>query len=226
MYFSRITINAREANPEQLVALVKSKLYTIHQALWKLFPTNPQAERDFIFREETGNGWPFFYMVSRRKPESLIDLIDVETKTYRPKLKGSEKLSFALRVNPVVTKKTDTGRRVRHDVVMNAKKRYPKPFAANTEISVGELEYATGVEWLRNRSNDLGFNFDPSEIRVFGYRQHRITNPKKQNEIRFSTLDFSGLLTVTDADRFCQTLFDGVGRAKAFGCGLMLVKKV
>lgn len=226
MYFSRITINAREANPEQLVALVKGNLYTIHQVLWNLFPTNPKAERDFIFREETGNGWPFFYMVSIRKPETMVGLIDVETKPYRPKLNGGEKLSFSLRVNPVVTKKTDAGRRVRHDVVMNAKKTYPKPFAANTKISAGELEYATGIEWLGKRSDDLGFSFDPNEIRVFRYQQHRIINPKKQKEIRFSSLDFSGLLTVTDTDRFCHTLFEGIGRAKAFGCGLMLVKKV
>jgi CRISPR system Cascade subunit CasE len=225
MYFSRVTINAREAEPEKLVALVKGDLYAIHQTLWHLFPTDPDAKRDFIFREESGKGWPFFYMVSRRRPAPLENLIDVETKPYWPQLSEGERLFFCLRANPVITKKTDSGRRVRHDVVMDAKRSYPKPFAANSEISAGEIEYTAGIDWLQARSEKHGFRFAPAEIRTFGYRQQRFAGRKKRAPIRFSSLDFSGLLTVEDIDRFSHTLFNGLGRAKAFGCGLILVRR-
>jgi CRISPR system Cascade subunit CasE len=39
-------------------------------------------------------------------------------------------------------------------------------------------------------------------------------------------LDFEGRLKIVDADRFKQALFEGIGSAKAFGCGLMLVRRI
>lgn len=42
----------------------------------------------------------------------------------------------------------------------------------------------------------------------------------------FSSVDFVGELEVTDIEKFTKALFRGVGRSKAFGCGLMLIKRV
>ncbi len=44
--------------------------------------------------------------------------------------------------------------------------------------------------------------------------------------IRFSTLDFEGILTVENTNEFTRMLFAGIGPAKAFGCGLMLVRRI
>jgi len=43
---------------------------------------------------------------------------------------------------------------------------------------------------------------------------------------RFSSVDFLGDLEITDVEKFTKALFQGIGRAKAFGCGLMLVKRI
>ena len=225
MYFSRISINARAVDPDELVALAKGDIYAIHQILWHLFPSDPDADRDFIFREEAGNGWPFFYMVSQRRPDPLDGLVNIETKSYQPRLSEGQRLSFSLRANPVVTKKTANGKRVRHDVVMDAKRKIAKPFSANTDIASCELEHDAGIKWLEARADKLGFGFDPGMVRVFGYRQHHFKSRKRKDAIRFSSLDFGGLLTVKNANRFGQTLLRGIGRAKAFGCGLMLVRR-
>ncbi|MBU4427334.1 MAG: type I-E CRISPR-associated protein Cas6/Cse3/CasE, partial [Proteobacteria bacterium] len=40
------------------------------------------------------------------------------------------------------------------------------------------------------------------------------------------TLDFEGKLKIVDADRFKKSLFNGIGSAKAFGCGMMMVKRI
>jgi CRISPR system Cascade subunit CasE len=40
------------------------------------------------------------------------------------------------------------------------------------------------------------------------------------------TVRYDGLLRITDPDAFRETLIRGIGPAKAFGCGLMLVKRV
>jgi len=37
-------------------------------------------------------------------------------------------------------------------------------------------------------------------------------------------VDFLGDLEITDVEKFKRALFGGIGRAKAFGCVLMLVK--
>lgn len=227
MFFSRIAINVGSTDPDELVALVKGNVYAIHQILWRLFPGVPNGNRDFLFRMEIGNGWPYFYVVSRRQPQSFGNAVDVKTKPYQPKLAGGQQLAFSLRANPVVTKKTaDGNRRVRHDIVMDAKRTLPSPFSANSAISSSDIEYAAGIKWLQKRAESLGFHFDPDLVRIYGYQQHRFKSRKQEAPIQFSSLDFNGLLSVTDEDRFCQTLFKGIGRAKAFGCGLMLVRRV
>jgi CRISPR system Cascade subunit CasE len=38
-------------------------------------------------------------------------------------------------------------------------------------------------------------------------------------------LDFEGVLEVTDPVRFLAALANGFGRARAFGCGLMLIRR-
>jgi len=55
--------------------------------------------------------------------------------------------------------------------------------------------------------------------------RYTILSRRGGREIRFSTLDFTGLLTVTDPDVFLDKLEQGIGPAKAFGCGLMLLKR-
>lgn len=227
MFFSRITINARSADPDELVKLVKGNAYTIHQILWRLFPDDPDAKRDFLFRREEGNGWPYFYMVSKRQPQSIKNFIQVESKTYQPELSDGQPLGFSLRANPVITKKTGDGKkRVRHDVVMNAKCKLAASSGGAVAISAGELQHKTGIQWLDGRAKKLGFSFNPDLVRVFGYQQYHIKKHQHKKPIRFSVLDFNGVLTIADSDQFCQTLFAGVGPAKAFGCGLMLVRRI
>ena len=59
-------------------------------------------------------------------------------------------------------------------------------------------------------------------------RSHRVEEFRKGGgtSIRLGLLDIAGTLAVTDADKLVQTLMNGVGPAKAFGCGLLLVRRV
>lgn len=56
------------------------------------------------------------------------------------------------------------------------------------------------------------------------YSHHPI--PEKGKLASFSSLDLSGEVVVTDVERFNSLLMEGTGPAKAFGCGLMLVRRV
>lgn len=84
--------------------------------------------------------------------------------------------------------------------------------------------------WLVGRSERLGFVIarDHSKGRLKfqaeGYQWHAL--PKKGKDAGFSSVDFEGEIEVTDAELFATALFDGIGPAKGFGCGLMLVRRV
>jgi CRISPR system Cascade subunit CasE len=41
-----------------------------------------------------------------------------------------------------------------------------------------------------------------------------------------STLEFNGVLRVVNVEQFLETLHRGIGPAKAFGCGLLPVRRV
>jgi len=39
-------------------------------------------------------------------------------------------------------------------------------------------------------------------------------------------MDFAGVLKVEDSGLFAESLITGIGPAKAFGCGLMLIRRL
>ena len=97
-----------------------------------------------------------------------------------------------------------------------------------------------GAKWLSSRCESNGFWIDQEKLVVSRYLQHKIE--KKQHkkgfsrdidkkkasdtiDIKFSTLDLEGILKVVDPELFKASLFKGIGPSKAFGCGLMLVKR-
>jgi CRISPR system Cascade subunit CasE len=163
-------------------------------------------------------------VVSEDIPQDKDGLWRIDHQRYEPKLSTGARLQFSLRVNPVITRVNKQGRR--HDVVMDLKKRCG--YADLTQFDrplLAELVQEAGVKWLVQRAKKLGFSFSPDEVRVDGYRQHTLFS--RGRKIRFSTLDFNGVLQIAEPDIFIQkALFQGLGSAKAFGCGLMLVKRI
>lgn len=215
MYFSRVTLRPEGADPKRIAQVARADAYGTHQYLWKLFPEI--ENRDFLFRRDDEAPWPRFFLVSSQPPRDDTGLWRVETKPYEPALSPGQQLAFQLRANPVRSRKDESGKSKRHDVVMDARKHSDPP------RPMPELIQTEGLAWLAARAEKSGFRVDPGEVRVEGYRQHRIRKAKRQ--IGFSTLDFTGLLTVEDPQRLLVVLYRGIGPAKAFGCGLMLVRR-
>jgi CRISPR system Cascade subunit CasE len=115
----------------------------------------------------------------------------------------------------------------RHDVVMDLKHRQQYKGRPVTERpAMAQLIQEAGVRWLASRAERYGFSFDQGGVSIEGYTQHVSRKRKQKSPIRYSTLDVSGLLTVRDVGQFQHSLNNGIGPAKAFGCGLMLVRKV
>ena len=71
----------------------------------------------------------------------------------------------------------------------------------------------------------LWFLVKSSEVSVDSYQHHRVSRKHEKIPISFATLDFEGLLEVGDPDLFLSTVKRGFGSSKAYGCGLMLLRR-
>ncbi len=225
MYFSRLSLNP-QATSSQLSQLLHSDSYREHQRLWKLFDGDPDARRDFLYRRMMEHGQLKYYLVSERRPndESGTWLIDAP-KRYEPQLSVGQRLFFMLKVNPVVTVKSESGKQKRHDVVMYRKNQLGfQNLPEHERPPLQQVIQESCSDWLSDRSGKNGFSFSPSEISIEGYRRHRSFVGRKSRDIRYSTVDIHGLLTVTDPQPFRQLLCAGIGKSKAFGCGLLLIR--
>jgi len=203
--------------------------YSEHQWLWRLFPAPAGSPRDFLYRRRDVQGTPQFYVVSKRPPEGQSTVWSVQTQGYAPKLEAGARLRFDLRANPVVTHGRD-GKSKRHDVVMQEKTRLlqERGFArwqdwhGEDKPDLYTLVRETCSAWLKLRALRLGFEINEEILAVDGYQKH----VGQKGLMSFSTVDFSGELTVVDPAEFCAALRDGIGHAKAFGCGLLLIRRI
>jgi len=221
MYFSVIRIPSGSDYFNFLKESDFGDMYHTHQLLWKLFPNDPDAERDFLFREQREYNRIYYYLVSEREPDKIFGL-DVQTKEYEPVIKTGDIFSFVLRANPVITRKSEGKKNsVQHDVLMDAKKE-----ARNKGFSEEE-EYhhvrKKAIGWIENKAPKGGFSIEAEKIGFEGYRQYSLSKKNKE-QIKFSTVDYYGMLKVNDPETFQRSLFRGIGKKKAFGCGLLLIK--
>lgn len=223
MYISRIQVKRGPEVFRLTRSDVRDSLYAAHQLLWKVFPRDAEAERDFLFRQEVREGLPCFFVVSERRPTN-DELFRIETKDYAPHLEAGQQLAFSLTANPVVARKMDGKKNsTKHDVWMDAKHE-AKNMGLSDEKRIAHCEDRVR-RWLITRAEPLGFVIEDQQINVDGYFQHQFYR-RKGRPIRFSSINFGGVLTVVDPNRLLQTLFEGIGRSRAFGCGLMLVRRV
>jgi len=254
MFLSKVTVSAEQ--PDQLIEVLQADHYQLHQLLWKLFPeSGEKKQRDFLFRRDESKGFPVFYVLSISEPRSVAGVLEVETKSFNPQLKAGDRLRFSLRANPVeqltqerseeetrllqnarekhgLRDKT-TKKRIRHDVVIHLKKTLLAQGVTKGDLpSQAELGQMAGEKWLQQRAEKSGFKL--ISVIAEGYQQHHF----KKRKIKLSTLDFQGVLEVTDPELFIKKAFydrqeddselkiTGIGPAKAFGCGLLSVARI
>jgi CRISPR system Cascade subunit CasE len=222
MYFSMIRLR-RGISPRDITELTRKNGYQTHQLIWNLFADNPDRQRDFIYRNETANDWPTFYTVSRREPVDPAGMWEIIPKEYHPQLQTGQCLGFTLCANPIRSRRSENGMQQRHDVVMEEKLKLKKE---EVNFNLADIIQDVGFKWLEERAASHGFSVLQKGVRVDGYQQQKLYKGKGNNPITFSTLHFNGLLTVTEPDVFVEKcLFEGIGPAKGFGCGLMLVRR-
>lgn len=223
LYLSRLTLSRNPGNAA-LSALLDpddpgAAMNAHHRLMWTLFADGPDRRRDFLWRSE---GKARFYALSQRPPQSHALFEAPEVKEFDPVLVTGDRLSFVLCVNATRDRaRAATDRRV--DLVMDLLKAVPKTERA---IARPELAQKAAEEWFERQGAAHGFA--PESLNVNAYRTinlPRQTRAVQRHTARLGLLDLAGILTVTDPAAFLDRLGKGFGRARAFGCGLMMIRR-
>ena len=199
-----------------------------HRLVWLLFQDVPNANRDFLWRDD---GAGKYLILSKRPPADPKGLFELDTKPFTPELQVGDDLRFVLRANPTVARKganvpDATGHRQRGkrvDVVMDRLGKLPKSDRAKVRDRIAA---EAGSTWLGEQGSRAGFA--AKAVVVGSYSQIDITDherKRRRERAGISIMDLEGVLTISDPAAFLTKLATGFGSAKAFGNGLMLIRR-
>jgi CRISPR system Cascade subunit CasE len=184
-----------------------------HRLLWSLYSDSAGRPRDFLWRQIRDGE---FLVLGNRAPFDTHGLFELEHKPFAPVLHKGQRLAFSLRAN--ATRRLGRGRYV--DVVMHAL--HPLPPAERASQRERVTREAT-TAWLQHQGERCGFDLVPEALCVEAYQQMRI--PHGGKPIQFAVMDLAGELVVQEPDTFLDSVAAGFGKARAFGCGLMLIRR-
>lgn len=188
-----------------------------HRLIWSLFADSPSARRDFLWRAD-GHG--VFLVQSARPPGHSPFFDPPDIREHAPDLRSGDRLSFLLRAN--ATRELRGPPRQRVDVVMNSLHGLPRD-QRKAERMVRASQAAR--DWMDGQGVRAGFAAE--QVDVQDYSTVSLPGAKGRKDARrFGILDLIGEISVTDPDAFLAKLAQGFGRAKSFGCGLMLIRRI
>jgi CRISPR system Cascade subunit CasE len=185
--------------------------YGWHQRVWRCFPGQPDRKRDFLTRVDTLQGAFRLWLLSRSRPvcPDWCPSDRFAVKEIATSFLAHRYYAFNLRANPVksLVQRNAQGERARRG------KRVP---LVNRE----ELR-----AWLDRKAQQGGFRIvadKPLDIGPLVKSHFR----KREHAACHGGVEFRGVLEVTDPSKFEETYYTGVGSAKGFGFGLLLLKPV
>ena len=195
-----------------------------HKLVWTLFARGEETKRTFLWREvETGS----YIILSQDEPRDETRLWRIASKRFEPELSPGDKLTFSLRANPAIAVSAEPGRRgKRADAVMHAKRPAKEREAAGLPALDTACREQAALGWLYKREGRLGVVFARGHCSAADYRVVSAGHGSNGGEISFASADFQGILEVRDPALFADALAKGIGKAKAYGCGLMLIRRV
>jgi len=232
-YLTRATLNLR-ASSGALAALLRPRdadtaLDLHHRLIWSLFPAGARR-RDFLWRATRRTE---FLVLSQRRPCHNDLFGPLEVKTFAPDLEVGNRLRFTLRVNATkhrIARRTGRGGPARHrtDIVTDAllalreqgRRVDERGHVPHTERCATEKAVAT--EWLARQGETSGFGVETVDVESWLRRHLRRPGGR---DAAIGILNLTGILRVREVEAFTARLLNGFGRARAFGCGLMLIRR-
>lgn len=204
--------------------------YGWHKRLWECFPAAPDAARDFLTRIDTLEGAFRLWILSKRKPvrPQWCHTDGFALKEIASSFLSHRYYAFDLRANPV---KTIVQRGPNGETLLrpNGKRQCGKrvPLVKPEELQAwlvqkGKVrcrDQATGVE--------ISGGFRIVEEKSLEISPMVESHFRKKGQSGYhGGIQFRGILEVTDPKAFIETYHSGIGSAKGFGFGMLLLAPV
>ncbi|MDZ4811962.1 MAG: type I-E CRISPR-associated protein Cas6/Cse3/CasE [Pseudomonadota bacterium] len=191
--------------------------YEIHRRLWRLFPgeghetgsSDDDARNSFLFRvEDQSTGRPArLLMQSRQAPVCAEGVNLLGSREFLPSPGEGQRLAFLLTANPVRT-------------IVDAQ-REAKPGKQSAKCRVPLIKEEDQRQWLARK---LAGAASLERVEILPHAPLYFRKGKGGGKLGVCT--FEGLLRVEASEQLASLMQNGVGPAKAFGCGLLLVRRL
>lgn len=182
--------------------------YDWHQRVWECFPRRDGQRRDFLTRlDQKGDGFQLLIVSPTqptrsdwcppscwRGPKRIPDTYFTRRR-YRFQLCANPTKKIAVQASDDSFKKN--GRR--------------EPLRSREDL----------VAWIKRKGEQGGFGVEEDSLRTIP-RGREYFQKNSQRGLH-SAVEFQGVLTVTDPAKFLETFTHGIGSAKAFGFGLLVI---
>ncbi|UQI49716.1 type I-E CRISPR-associated protein Cas6/Cse3/CasE (plasmid) [Streptomyces sp. HU2014] len=232
MYLTRFRINTARTDARRLLG----SPHLMHGAVNMAFPELPARD---------GSGARVLWRVDGEHPADMKlfvvsptrpDLTHLVEQAGWPKLETPGWATFAYgEFLDTLTTGSTWGFRLTANPVHNISKPTDRPGAPTKRAAHRTPRHQ--VKWLLDRQEKAGFEViqKPVDRRVTEHRDEhelivrnqlplrfrRSPENRSKQDVRFTRVTFDGRLRVTDLTVFRRTLTHGLGKAKAYGCGLM-----
>ena len=194
----------------------------LHAAVESSFPPGKEKAGRNLWRIDRLDSAMYLLVLSGEKPDfsHIVEQFgwpnaeqNWETKNYNrlmEQIETRQRWQFRLRANPVHSVKQNNGLHTEESV---------KRGKVYAHVTVKQQE-----QWLLERAARYGFKLQEGSFRVVQQEVRQFMRQRKQVTLGIAT--FEGILEVTDVTLFLRAMACGIGRAKAYGCGLLTVAKV
>ncbi|MCT2541565.1 type I-E CRISPR-associated protein Cas6/Cse3/CasE [Streptomyces atratus] len=237
MYLTRFRVNTGRSDARQLLG----SPHRMHGAVNMSFPTPPSREGSVprvLWRvDRNATSETILYIVSPTRP----DLTGLVQQAGWPASDEPGWTTFAYEDFLAALHPGDTwGFRLTANPVHNIRHEYVKEGERTKRAAHRTPRHQ--MEWLLKRQEQAGFEIvekpverrllpegDAYELIVRDQVPMRFRRPPARagkNDVQLTRVTFDGRLRITDTALFRRTLTHGLGKAKAYGCGLMTLAPV
>lgn len=207
MYLSRVEID--ESDRRKIHDLTHLGAY--HGWVESCFPDEFEKEERSrkLWRIDRLEGKSYLLIVSSKKP----DLCKME--------KYGVPSSAAVKDYDSFLQNVKEGKTYRFRATLNPVRAVSR--GENTRgVIMPEITAEHQLAYLERKAEKNGFQLLPGQYDITE-RRYEYLRKKGGHTIKISVVSFEGMLKVTDEIKFREALTAGIGREKAFGCGLMTV---
>lgn len=202
MYLSKITLDLLDKGNMKTLA----DIYQTHQLVMSGFKAFDMSVSRILYRVEheikNGGATASILVQSALKPAwpgQERGTLHTQTKEFTMNVAVGRRYRFRLEANPIITK---DGRRY------------------------GLIRDEAFYNWLKRKEGSIGAAFTSFVAIDKGYFTGKKEKERVAHKVSIKKVCFEGVLDVIDQEKLRAAISGGIGPAKAFGCGLLSLKKL